>query len=68
MLNITDGQCGKCAHFGEASDQPKLIQIRISGQAEPETVEPCSLPQNAELNLKVAPNSGCGSFTPAKVA
>ena len=68
MLTITDGQCGKCAHFGESDDSPKLVQIRISGQAEPDLVESCSHPKNADVNLKVSPVSGCEGFTPAKVA
>ena len=69
MLTITDGQCGKCAHFGNgAADEQKLVQIRISGQAEPDIVEPCGHPDNAPLDLKVTPISGCQGFTPAKVA
>jgi len=69
MLSIQDGQCGKCAHFGE--DHPndeKLVQIRISGQAEPDVVEPCGHPEHAHLSLQVSPVSGCEGFTPAKVA
>ena len=69
MLNISDGQCGKCAHFGTGNDdEPRLVQIRISGQAEPDVIEPCSHPENEAKGLKVSPISGCGGFTPAKVA
>ena len=69
MLTITDGQCGECAHFGNGShDEPKLVQIRISGQAEPDVVESCGHPKNADVNLKVSPVSGCEGYTPAKVA
>ena len=69
MLKIQDGQCGMCAHFGddEAPDET-LVQIRISGQAQEDLVEPCGHPQHADMNLKVTPISGCAGFTPAKVA
>ena len=67
MLSIAEGQCGMCAHFGEnqPQDQPKLVQIRISGQAPEDMVEPCGLPENAAKNLKVTPVSGCSGFTRA---
>lgn len=69
MLNITDGQCGKCAHFGESHpDEERLVQIRISGQASPEVIEACGHPDNARLNLQVSPVSSCAGFMPAKVA
>lgn len=67
MLSITDGQCGMCAHFGEnqPQDQPTLVQIRISGEAPEDLVEPCGHPDNAALSLKVTPASGCAGFTRA---
>ena len=69
MIQVHDGQCGKCAHFGEDHPQDqKLVQIRISGQADEEYVESCGHPKNADLHLKVTPISGCDGFTPAKVA
>ncbi|MEO1128267.1 MAG: hypothetical protein AAFX05_01010 [Planctomycetota bacterium] len=69
MLQIQDGQCGKCAHFGDDhGNDEKLVQIRISGQASPEVVEPCGHPDNARLSLQVTPVSGCAGYTPAKVA
>jgi len=69
MISIQDGQCGTCGHFGaDHSDAPKLVQIRISHQAEPDLVEPCGHPDNAERNLKVSPVSTCSGYTPAKVA
>jgi hypothetical protein len=41
MIKIQDGQCGPCAHFGgDHADSEKLVQIRISHQAEPDVVEP----------------------------
>ena len=69
MVSINDGQCGKCAHFGE--DHPedqKLVQIRVSGQAEEGFVDSCGHPEHSDLNLKVTPISSCAGFTPAKVA
>ncbi len=69
MVSIDDGQCGKCAHFGdEKADAERLVQIRISGQASPELVEPCGHPDHAHLDLQVSPVSGCAGFMPAKVA
>jgi len=69
MIHVHDGQCGKCAHFGEDHPQDqKIVQIRISGQADEELVESCGHPKNADLHLKVTPISGCDGFTPAKVA
>lgn len=66
MLQITDGQCGKCAHFGEDHDgSEKLVQIRISGQAPEDFQETCGHPQLKPLNLTVTATSGCAGFTPA---
>lgn len=70
MLRFHDGQCGMCAHFGESqpAEQPKLVQIRIAGEAPEDLVEPCGHPQHAALDLQVAPTSTCSGFTPAKSA
>ncbi len=69
MLKVEDGQCGKCAHFGEDHPQDeKLVQIRISGQAPEGFVDSCGHPVHAKTNLQVTPISGCEGFTPAKVA
>jgi len=67
MLQVQEGQCGLCTHFGEnTSDQPQLIQIRLKHEAPDNLVEPCGLPANASLNLKVTPISGCAGFEPAE--
>ncbi|MDQ4045643.1 MAG: hypothetical protein M3173_09385 [Chloroflexota bacterium] len=68
MLQVHDGQCGMCAHFGETNmqDRPKLIQIRTTHEAPDDLVEPCGLPDHAEHNLMVTPDSGCAAFTPAE--
>ena len=69
MLNIQDGQCGTCAHFGgDHADEPKLVQIRISHQAERDLVEPCGHPKNEPQHLKVSPVSTCDGYEPAAVA
>lgn len=69
MIEVHDGQCGTCAHFGaEHSDEPKLVQIRITHQAEPDLLEPCGHPRHRSLSLQVTPVSGCAGFTPAEVA
>jgi hypothetical protein len=68
MLQVQEGQCGLCTHFGEndASEQPKLIQIRLKHEAPDDLVEPCGLPENASINLMVTPISGCSGYEPAR--
>lgn len=67
MLQVHDGQCGLCAHFGEHhSNQPQLIQIRTSKSAPETMLDECGHPKHASLHLKVTPTSGCDGFTPAK--
>lgn len=70
MLQVENGQCGLCVHFGEneQQEQPKLIQIRTSHEAPESLVEPCGLPEHAALDLKVTAVSGCDGFTPAERA
>ena len=70
MLNIQDGQCGVCSHFGEnqPEDKPKLVQIRTNKTAPEDLVEPCGHPDNRDLNLKVTPISSCQGFEPAPQA
>ena len=66
MLNIQDGQCGLCAHFGEHHQaDAELVQIRTSHQADEKVVEPCGLPKHASLQLMVTPTSSCTGFEPA---
>ena len=68
MLQVHDGQCGLCVHFGEnqATDEPKLIQIRLKGEAPEKLVEPCGLTAHAELSIMVTAISGCQAFQPAE--
>ncbi len=67
MLQVQDGQCGLCVHFGESHmrDQ-KLVQIRASKQAPETLVEECGHPKHAPLHLMVTPISGCDGFQPAQ--
>jgi hypothetical protein len=69
MIHIHEGQCGMCAHFGENHpDEPKLVQVRLEGQAPEDLIEECGHPKHASLNLKVTPISGCDGFIPAEAA
>ncbi len=70
MLQLHDGQCGMCTHFGEnePEEQPKLIQIRLRHEAPDDLVEACGHPSNKPLNLMVTPISGCAGFEPAHQA
>ena len=69
MLTLHPGNCGLCAHFGQSHpDDQKLVQMRINGKAPEGLVDECGHPTHAGTHLKVAPNSGCDAFTPAKVA
>lgn len=66
MLQVHEGQCGLCAHFGEHHPaEPKLVQIRTSKKAPEDVVEECGHPKHKPLNLMVTPISGCEGFTPA---
>ena len=71
MLQVHDGQCGLCAHFGEHDADQKhmrqLVQIRTSKQAPESLVEGCGHPKHASLHLVVTANSGCDGFTPAQM-
>jgi hypothetical protein len=67
MLQVQEGQCGLCVHFGEQHpNDVQLIQIRLKHEAPETLVEPCGLPEHADLKLMVTPISGCQAFEPAK--
>ena len=67
MLQVHDGQCGLCAHFGEQHwARPDLVQIRTAHSAPEEMVDDCGHPKHAALHLKVTPISGCDGFEPDK--
>lgn len=66
MMQIHEGQCGLCSHFGEHHpDDNQLVQIRLKHQAPEGVVDDCGHPRHASLNLRVTPTSGCDGFEPA---
>jgi hypothetical protein len=67
MLQLQDGQCGLCAHFGEQHPRDsKLVQIRTTGKAPENLLDDCAHPKHASLHLKVTPASGCDGFELAR--
>jgi hypothetical protein len=67
MVQVHDGQCGLCAHYGENhSPSQQLIQIRLKHEAPDELVDDCGHPMHAQLGLRVTPISGCRGFEPAQ--
>lgn len=68
MIQVHDGQCGLCVHFGEhnaAHPMTQLIQIRTKHEAPEDLVEECGHPQHEPLHLVVTPISGCAGFEAA---
>ena len=67
MMQVHDGQCGLCAHFGEGhSNAQQLIEVRTKRSAPESLVDDCGHPKHAALHLKVTPISGCDGFVPAQ--
>lgn len=67
MLQVHDGQCGLCLHFGEHhQDKQELVQIRVDHVAPESITEECGHPKHAPLHLVVTPISGCDGFEPAR--
>jgi hypothetical protein len=70
-MQIQDGQCGLCTHFGETHPEAqsgRLLQIRKKHEGPANLVDDCGHPKHAFLHLKVTPISGCDGFelaTPA---
>ena len=65
MLQIHEGQCGLCQHFGEThvmDSTQALMQIRTSHEAPETLLDDCGHPRHASLHLKVTPISGCDGF------
>jgi len=69
MLQIQDGQCGMCTHFGEHDSvhHQDVVQIRVSGKASETLIEECGHPNNERVHLMVTPISSCEGFEPAKM-
>jgi hypothetical protein len=71
VIQIHDGQCGLCLHYGEhhlSHPNEQLIQIRLKHEAPEDFVEECGHPQHEPLHLVVTPLSGCVGFEPAPEA
>ena len=69
MIQVQDGQCGLCSHFGENhSAGAQLMQIRKSHRAPETLLDECGHPKHASLRLKVTPISSCDGFESVKVA
>ena len=63
MIQVHDGQCGLCTHFGEHhKDAKQLVNIRVTKTAPEDVVDECGHPAHASLHLKVTPISGCDGF------
>ncbi|MCH2135459.1 MAG: hypothetical protein MK101_02630 [Phycisphaerales bacterium] len=65
MLNITDGQCGSCSHFGGGIPEEQLVQIRVNHTAQDDVVGGCDLDSNASIHLKVSPIGSCDRYEAA---
>jgi hypothetical protein len=66
MVNIQDGQCGNCAHFGETHAATQILaKIRTSKEAAETYVDDCGHPKLVTLHLKVTAVSGCDGFESA---
>ncbi len=64
MLQINEGQCGICTHFGEGHEDGMLSQIRTTKEAAETFVDDCGHPKLVALHLKVTAVSGCDGFEP----
>ena len=63
MLQVQDGQCGLCLHFGEHhAEKQELVQVRVNHSAPESMVDECGHPKHAPLHLMVTPISGCDGF------
>ncbi len=69
MVNVKDGQCGLCTHFGEQKGAegrgPQLVEILTTRQASENLVTDCGHPKLEALHLRVTPVSGCDGFQAA---
>lgn len=66
MIQLSDGQCGLCVHFGEEHpSEPQLVQIRTRHEAPEEYVDDCGVDANHQRHLRVSAISGCDLFEPA---
>jgi hypothetical protein len=67
MLQVHDGQCGACTHFGETHPATsQLSQIRTKHEAPETFIDDCGHPRNVGLHLTAI--SRCDGFAPAKAS
>lgn len=68
-MELHDGQCGLCTHFGEEhSRDERIVQIRRTHDGPETLIDDCGHPRHAPLHLRVTPISGCEGFEPARSA
>jgi hypothetical protein len=66
MIQLHEGQCGLCTHYGEHHQRDSLlVQIRTTRRAPETLLDDCGHPKHAELHLQVTPVAGCDGFTMA---
>ena len=65
MVKVQDGQCGLCAHFGEAEPTgraPAILEILATRQASELFLAACMQEHHRGSHLRVTPVSGCDSW------
>ena len=62
MIHVNDGQCGRCAHYGEHNSDDMLVQIRIDGLAPDGYINECGHPAVEGLHLRTPANGACDGF------
>ena len=65
MIHVNDGQCGRCAHYGEHHSDDTLVQIRIDGLAPEGYINECGHPTVEGLHLRTPANGACDGFKAA---
>ncbi len=69
MIEVREGQCGLCKHFGEHHESAStLVQIRTTHEAPEELVDECGHPKMENFHLKVTPIASCDGYEPAVAA
>ncbi len=64
MLQITDGQCGMCKHYGahHAEAQAQLVQLRTEHSAPDGMKQECGHPKLEPLHLTLTPIASCDGY------
>ena len=63
MMQIHEGQCGLCSHFGEHhGDDQQLVQIRMKQQAPDDLIDECGHPRTGRAGVAAeAPGANCAN-------